>query len=90
MGFRFRKSIDVLGLFRINFSKSGISFSYGLPGYRVTKMANGKTRKTVSIPGTGISHVTTSGNSKKSLTKADETKKKLKAASAKKTSAKKG
>lgn len=90
MGFRFRKSIDILGLFRINFSKSGISFSYGLPGYRVTKMANGQTRKTVSIPGTGISHVTTSGNSKKSLTKADETKKKLKAASAKKNSAKKG
>ena len=90
MGFRFRKSIDILGLFRINFSKSGISFSYGLPGYRVTKMANGQTRKTVSIPGTGISHVTTSGKSKKSLTKADETKKKLKAASTKKLTAKKG
>ncbi len=77
MGFRFRKSIDVLGLFRINFSKSGISFSYGLPGYRVTKMANGKTRKTVSIPGTGISHVTTSGKSKKA--EAKDEKKKVKA-----------
>ena len=65
MGFRFRKSIDILGLFRINFSKSGIGFSYGLPGYRVTKMANGRTRKTVSIPGTGISHVSESGKSRK-------------------------
>lgn len=88
MGFRFRKSIDILGLFRINFSKSGISFSYGVPGYRVTKMANGQTRKTVSIPGTGISHVTTSGKSKKSLTKSDETKKKLKTTSTKKLAAK--
>ena len=69
MGFRFRKSIDILGLFRINFSKSGIGFSYGVPGYRVTKMANGRTRKTVSIPGTGISHVSESGK-KKSTQKA--------------------
>ena len=65
MGFRFNKSIDVFGLFRINFSKSGIGFSYGVPGYRVTKMANGRTRKTVSIPGTGISHVSESGKTKK-------------------------
>lgn len=64
MGWRFRKSIDVLGLFRINFSKSGIGFSYGVPGYRVTKTANGRTRKTVSIPGTGISHVSESGKKK--------------------------
>ena len=64
MGWRFRKSIDILGLFRINFSKSGIGFSYGAPGYRVTKMANGRTRKTVSIPGTGISHVSETGKRK--------------------------
>ena len=57
MGWRFRKSIDILGLFRINFSKSGVGFSWGVPGYRVTKMANGRTRKTISVPGTGISHV---------------------------------
>ena len=66
MGFRFRKSIDILGLFRINFSKSGVGFSYGVPGYRVTKMANGRTRKTVSIPGTGVSHVSESGKKKRS------------------------
>ena len=65
MGFRFRKSINVFGLFRINFSKSGIGFSYGVPGYRVTKMANGRTRKTVSIPGTGISHVSETGKIEK-------------------------
>ena len=70
MGWRFRKSIDVFGLFRINFSKSGVGFSWGVPGYRVTKMANGRTRKTVSIPGTGVSHVSESGKKKSSETKA--------------------
>ena len=65
MGWRFRKSIDVFGLFRINFSKSGVGFSYGVPGYRVTKMANGRTRKTVSVPGTGISHVSETSKGKK-------------------------
>ena len=68
MGWRFRKSIDILGLFRINFSKSGVGFSWGVPGYRVTKMANGRTRKTVSIPGTGVSHVSETGKNKKSST----------------------
>ncbi len=67
MGFRFRKSIDILGLFRINFSKSGVGFSWGVPGYRVTKMANGRTRKTISIPGTGISHVSESGKKKSQI-----------------------
>lgn len=57
MGWRFRKSIN-LGLgFRINLSKSGIGYSWGFPGYRVTKLANGQNRTTYSIPGTGISYV---------------------------------
>lgn len=57
MGFRARKSIKI-GPFRINLSKSGIGYSYGVKGYRVTHKANGGVRTTVSIPGTGISHVT--------------------------------
>ena len=57
MGFRYRKSINIGGGFRINISKSGIGYSWGTKGYRVTKMANGATRKTISIPGTGISFV---------------------------------
>lgn len=64
MGFRFRKSTKV-GPFRITASKSGISYSVGRKGYRVTKQANGKVRKTVSIPGTGISYSTTTGSTKK-------------------------
>lgn len=62
MGWRIRKSIN-LGLgFRINLSKSGIGYSWGFPGYRVTKMANGGNRATYSIPGTGISYVEQNGN----------------------------
>lgn len=57
MGWKYRKSIN-LGLgFRINLSMSGIGYSWGVPGYRVTKMANGGKRTTYSLPGTGISYV---------------------------------
>ena len=56
MGLRYRKSIK-MGPFRINLSKSGIGYSVGVKGYRVTKKANGGYRTTVSIPGIGISHV---------------------------------
>ena len=64
MGFRFRKSINS-GPFRINISKSGIGASVGVPGARLTKTATGRTRKTLSIPGTGISYVTESGGKRK-------------------------
>lgn len=60
MGFRFRKSYKLPGGFRINLSKSGIGYSWGVKGYRITKKANGNVRKTVSVPGTGISHVSES------------------------------
>lgn len=68
MGLRYRKSINVGGGFRINLSKTGIGYSWGTKGYRVTKLANGRTRRTVSIPGTGISHVTeSSGNNNNNI-----------------------
>lgn len=56
MGVRFRKSIN-LGIFRVNASKSGLGWSVGVPGARYTQMANGRTRTTASIPGTGVSWV---------------------------------
>lgn len=65
MGFRYRKSINLGGGFRINLSKSGIGYSWGFPGYRHTYSANGTQRKTYSIPGTGISYVEDIGNNKK-------------------------
>ena len=57
LGFRYRKSINLGGGCRINLSKSGIGYSWGTKGYRVTRTAKGKTRRTISIPGTGISWV---------------------------------
>ncbi|UPA31865.1 DUF4236 domain-containing protein [Terrisporobacter glycolicus] len=57
MGLNYRKSINLGGGFRVNLSKSGIGYSWGVKGYRVTKTANGNIRKTYSIPGTGISYV---------------------------------
>ena len=57
MGFRFNKSIRIGKNFRVNLSKSGIGYSFGVKGYRVTKTAKGNIRQTASIPGTGISYV---------------------------------
>lgn len=56
MAFKYRKSINLGGGFRINLSKSGVGYSWGIPGYRITKTANGRVRKTYSIPGTGVSY----------------------------------
>ena len=64
MGLRYRKSLKLGGL-RINFSKSGIGYSYGVKGLRYTKTAKGKDRITASIPGTGISYVSESGGKRK-------------------------
>lgn len=65
MGLRFRKSIKI-GPARVNLSKSGIGYSVGTKGFRVTKKAGGGTRTTASIPGTGISYSTSSGSKKSS------------------------
>lgn len=48
MGFRYRKSINLGKGFRVNISKSGIGYSYGVKGARITKTANGRKRQTLS------------------------------------------
>jgi uncharacterized membrane protein YkvA (DUF1232 family) len=58
MGLRYNRSVNVGLGFRVNFSKSGVGYSWGVPGYRITKTARGTTRTTYSMPGTGISYVT--------------------------------
>lgn len=64
MGIRFRKSKKI-GPVRFTASKSGISTSVGGKAFRVTKRADGRTQKTATLPGTGISYSTTSGSTKK-------------------------
>jgi hypothetical protein len=68
MGFRYRKSFKA-GPFRATVSKSGVSYSVGAKGARITKLANGKVQKTVSIPGSGLSYTSTSGGKKKQQAK---------------------
>jgi hypothetical protein len=52
----FRKSKKI-GRIRFTASKSGIGVSAGVPGFRVTKRADGKVQRTISVPGTGIRNV---------------------------------
>ena len=66
MGMRFRKSFGS-GPFKVNLSKSGIGYSVGTKGFRHTKTANGRTRNTYSIPGTGISYVDEKSNKRKKM-----------------------
>lgn len=61
MGWSYRKSMKA-GPFRINLSKRGVGYSVGGRGYRVTRSATGRTRRTVSIPGTGIRHTSAAGS----------------------------
>lgn len=70
MGFRFRKSFNLGKGLKINLSKHGIGYSVGTKGVRVTKTAKGTTRKTLTLPGTGLSYVTESKSNKdKKITK---------------------
>ena len=69
MGLRFRKSINLGGGFRINLSKSGIGYSWGVKGFRLTKSPKGKSKATMSIPGTGISYTQSLGIKKQNKVK---------------------
>ena len=55
MGFRFRRTIRILPGVRLNIGKTGVSTSVGVRGAHVT-IGHGKVRKTVGIPGTGLSY----------------------------------
>ncbi len=49
----------------MNVSKSGIGYSTGVKGARVTKTAKGTTRTTLSVPGTGLSYVSESSKGRR-------------------------
>jgi hypothetical protein len=61
MGFRFQRRVKLLPGITLNISKSGLSTSFGVRGARVT-VGHGKTRTTLGIPGTGISHTSVTPN----------------------------
>lgn len=62
--FSFRKSIN-FGLFRINFSKSGIGFSFGPKGAKFGIDSKGRKYTNLSIPKTGLSFKKFFSNKKK-------------------------
>jgi tetratricopeptide (TPR) repeat protein len=55
MGFRFHKSIGLGKFLRLNISKSGIGFSAGIPGLRISTGPRGAFF-TAGLPGTGLSY----------------------------------
>ena len=63
MPWSFHKSIS-LGPFRINFSKSGVSYSFGLFGFRTGVNAKGRKYNSYSIPGTGVRYQNTAKSDK--------------------------
>jgi len=56
VGFRIRKTFTVLPGVRLTVSKSGIGYSVGVRGARLTRTARGHIIGTVGIPGTGVSY----------------------------------
>jgi len=57
MGFRFRKTVRLGRLIRLNFSGSGVSLGLGPRGANVNLSRRG-VRQTVGLPGTGLSYQT--------------------------------
>jgi len=72
MGFRARKSFKLAPGIRMTVTPRGVGISGGVKGARVSVNSSGRVTRTVGIPGTGISHVTTvsSGSSRPAVTPA--------------------
>lgn len=64
MGLRFRKSMQLLPGVRLNFGKTGMSVSAGVPGFRKTIHTSGRVTTSVGIPGTGLYYVDTKNPSR--------------------------
>lgn len=71
MATRFRKSKRIGKRGRINFSRSGIGASVGVRGFRISVSPDGKIRRTLSIPGTGIYDAKVVGSAKPGAKKAE-------------------
>lgn len=61
MGLRMRKSFTLIPGVRMTISNSGVSYSAGVRGARITRTARGNINATVGLPGSGISYNTSIG-----------------------------
>lgn len=66
MGFKVRKSIKIAPGVRLNVSNKNLGLSAGVRGARVSVNTNGRTTRTLGIPGTGISHTSTTTSGRRS------------------------
>jgi hypothetical protein len=66
---QFRRSKKI-GPFRVSVSKKGVGYSVGNNLFRVGRGTDGKTRRTVRVPGTGIYDIKTVGGKKNAKPKA--------------------
>jgi hypothetical protein len=64
VGFRYRKSFKA-GPIRMTASKSGVSYSAGVKGARITKRADGRVQATASVPRTGARYTSTARSKSK-------------------------
>lgn len=70
VGFKVRKSIKIAPGVRLNVSHKNLGLSAGVRGARVSVNTNGRTTRTVGIPGTGISHTSTTTSGRRSSSSA--------------------
>lgn len=54
MTWRWRKIFSIGGGFRSNVSRRGIGWSWGIPGFRIGRNADGSKWISIGIPGTGF------------------------------------
>jgi hypothetical protein len=59
MSWGFRRSVKILPGVRLNFSKTGVGVSVGMPGARLSVSSSCRVTRTLGIPGTGVYHRTT-------------------------------
>ena len=72
MGLKFQKSIKVAPGVKLNLNTNSTSVTIGTKGAHYTVNSNGKKTTSASIPGTGLSYVSTTGGSKKQGTKTNK------------------
>ena len=60
MGFRARRSFKIAPGIRMTVTPRGVGLSAGRTGMRISANTSGRVRRTIGVPGTGMSYVTTS------------------------------
>lgn len=73
MGFRYRKTVTLMPGVRMSITPRGIGYSAGVRGARISRSATGRVTRTLSIPGTGLSHVQTLSSGNRSSTTSSST-----------------